>query len=174
MTEKTQKKRLGLFARLKKLIQGNGRFSEIIRFGLVGGMATMIQYGIYVVFVNAVKVPAVPSTMISYAISFIFNFLMSNYFTFRTKPTTSRGFGFAMSHLINMGLQVGFVAIFKEIVGPTLALLPTFAICIPVNYLLVRFVLTSPKFYALMHPNVRGQLNITGLLHLIAIKRKKQ
>ena len=130
---------------LKRLITGSGRLSEIIRFGMVGGLATLLQYGIYVVFVDAVKVPAVPSTMISYAISFIFNFILSNYFTFHTKPTTVRGLGFALSHLVNMGLQVGMVAIFKGLVGPTLALLPALAICIPTNYLLVRFFLTNKR-----------------------------
>lgn len=129
--------------RLVALVNSHTRLGEIIRFGLVGGTATLIQYGMYVLFVNAVKVPAVPSTMISYAISFVCNFLLSNYFTFHTRPNAVKGLGFALSHLINMGLQVGLVAIFKGIVGATLALLPAMAICIPVNYLLVRFALTS-------------------------------
>lgn len=75
---------------LKHLINGQGRFSEIIRFGIVGGIATLLQYGIYVVFVNAVGVKAVPSTIISYAISFVFNFFLSNYFTFHTSPNAKK------------------------------------------------------------------------------------
>lgn len=120
--------------------------SEILRFGMVGGIATLLQYGIYVIFVNAVGVKAVPSTLISYAISFIFNFFLSNYFTFHTQPNAKKGLGFTLSHLINMGLQVGLVAIFQQIVGKTLALIPAMAICIPVNYLLVRFALTNKRF----------------------------
>lgn len=129
--------------RILRLVTGNSRLGELIRFGIVGGLATLIQYGIYIVFVAAVKVPAVPSTMISYTISFICNFFLSNYFTFHTRPNAAKGLGFALSHLINMGLQVGLVAIFKGLTGPTLALLPAMAICIPVNYCLVRFALTS-------------------------------
>ncbi|MDE7381435.1 MAG: GtrA family protein [Muribaculaceae bacterium] len=131
---------------LKKLINGDSRFSEIIRFCMVGGIATIIQYGVYVVFVNAVGVKAVPSTMISYAISFVFNYILSSYFTFHKHPTAKNGLGFILSHLINMGLQTGMVAIFKGLVGPTLALLPALAICIPTNYLLVRFAFTSKIF----------------------------
>lgn len=131
---------------LKQIINGNNRISEIIRFGLVGGLATVIQYIVYVLFVDAVDIPAVAATMVSYAISFIFNFILSNYFTFHTKPNAKKGAGFAISHLINMGLQVGLVAIFKGLVGDTLALLPAMAICIPVNYLMVRFALTSKHF----------------------------
>lgn len=131
---------------LKKLITGNSRLAEIFRFGLVGGLATALQYGIYVVFLNAVGVRAVPSAMISYAISFIANFFLSSYFTFHSRPNAKKGLGFGLSHLFNFGLQTGLVAIFKEIVNPTLALLPAMAICVPVNYLLVRFAFTSKMF----------------------------
>ena len=109
---------------IKKLINGNGRINEILRFGIVGGIATVLQYGIYIIFVRAVGVPAVASTIISYAISFIFNFILSNLFTFHTRPNAKKGIGFALSHLINLGMQTGLVAIFKGIVGADLALLP--------------------------------------------------
>lgn len=127
-------------------ITGNSRRSEMIRFCLVGGVATALQYGIYIVFVSAVGVPAVPSTLISYAISFVFNFLLSTFFTFHTHPTAKKGIGFTVSHLVNMGLQTGLVAIFKGITGPDLALLPAICISVPVNYLLVRYALTSRRF----------------------------
>lgn len=129
-----------------KLIKAKSRFAEIVRFGIVGVLATLLQYGLYVVFVNAVKVPAVPSTLISYSISFIFNFFLSSYFTFRSRPNAKKGLGFTLSHLFNMGLQTGLVAIFKGIVGPTLALLPAIAICFPVNYILVRTAFTAKIF----------------------------
>lgn len=124
---------------LKKLIKSDSRFAEIIRFSLVGGFATVFQYGLFLVFLHAVKVPAVVSTMISYAISFIANYFLSSYFTFHSKPSAKNGVGFLLSHLFNMGLQTGLVAIFKGIVGPSLALLPAILICFPVNFVLVRF-----------------------------------
>lgn len=126
--------------RMKNIIQGEGRLSEILRFCITGGLATVLQYGIYVVFVDAVGLPAVPSTIVSYAISFIFNYLLSAYFTFRKRPSSGNIIGFIACHAVNMGLQTGLVAIFKGLVGPTLALLPALAVCIPINYLMVRFV----------------------------------
>ncbi len=131
---------------LKQLLSERSKRAELFRFVLVGGLATLIQYGVYVVFVDAVKVPAVLSTMISYAISFVANFFLTSYFTFKSNPTAKKGLAFTMSHLVNMGLQTGLVAIFKGLVGPTLALLPALVICVPVNYLLVRFVFTSRIF----------------------------
>ena len=131
---------------LKAFINDGSRRSEVIRFALTGGICTVLQYGIYVVFVEAVKVPAVVSTLISYAISFIANFLLSSFFTFHSNPNAKKGVAFAVSHLINMGLQTGLVAIFKGIVGSTLALLPALFICVPANYLMVRYAFTSKRF----------------------------
>lgn len=131
---------------IKKIINGNSRFSEIIRFGLVGALATVMQYGFYVILVHVFHIKAVPSSMLSYALSFVGNFFLSSYFTFHTRPNAKKGLGFTLSHLFNMGLQTGLVAIFQQIVGKTLALLPAMAICIPVNYLLVRFAFTSKIF----------------------------
>lgn len=132
--------------RIKNLIMGNGRLSEIIRFGITGTIATTIQYGLYVIFVDLLSIPATVSTVISYILSFFCNFFLSSYFTFGSKPNAKKGLGFACSHLINMGLQVVLVALFQPIVGKTLALLPAMAICIPINYLLVRFVFSSRYF----------------------------
>lgn len=131
---------------LKEIINSPGRLGEIIRFGLVGGLATVIQYVIYIVFANAVGLRAVPSQLISYAISFIFNYILSSKFTFHKKATPLNGIAFTLSHLINMGLQAGLVAIFSTLIGKTWALLPALAICIPCNYLLVRFAFTSKYF----------------------------
>lgn len=131
---------------IKKVLKSDNRMSEIIRFAMVGGIATVLQYGFYIIFVHVVGVKAVPSTLISYALSFIFNYFLSSYFTFHSKPTARNGVGFTLSHLVNMGLQTGLVAIFQQLVGKTLALLPALAICIPANYLMVRFVFTSKIF----------------------------
>lgn len=132
--------------KIKKFINDEGRKAEIIRFGLVGGFCTLLQYGVYVLFLQAVGVSAVLSTMISYAISFIANFVLSSFFTFHSDPNAKKGLAFAASHLVNMGMQTGLVAIFKGIVGPTLALLPALVICVPLNYLMVRFAFKSKHF----------------------------
>ena len=135
-----------MIERTKDFIKSQSRTSEIIRFCIVGGLATVVQYGVYVVFVNAVHVKAVPSTLISYSISFIFNYILSSYFTFQKKPTAQNMAGFVCSHAVNMGMQTGIVAIFKGIVCNTLALLPALAICIPLNYFMVRYIFTHDIF----------------------------
>lgn len=130
----------------EKLLKSSDKSAEAIRFIAVGGFATVLQYGMYVVFVDAVGTTAVVSTLISYGISFIANFFLSSYFTFRSNPNAKKGLAFTLSHLINMGMQTGLVAIFKGIVGPTLALLPALAICVPLNFFLVRYAFTAKIF----------------------------
>lgn len=129
----------------KQLLKSDDKRAEAVRFMAVGGFATLLQYGIYVLFVNAVGTTAVVSTLISYGISFIANFFLSSYFTFHSKPNAKKGLGFTLSHLVNLGMQTGLVAIFKGIVGPTLALLPALAICVPTNFFLVRYAFTAKK-----------------------------
>ncbi len=132
-------------SRIIHWLNSRSKRAEILRFGMVGGLCTVLQYGLYVVFVHVVGVTAVVSAMISYAISFVVNFFLSSLFTFKSKANARRGAAFAMSHLTNMGMQTGLVAIFKGVVGKTLALLPALAICVPLNYFMVRFAFTSRK-----------------------------
>ncbi len=134
---------------LKKVaeyMKSRSKKAEVLRFAMVGGFCTVLQYGLYVVFVHAVKVPPVVSTIISYAISFVANFFLSSFFTFKSDPNAKKGLAFTLSHLINMGMQTGLVAIFKGIVGPTLALLPALAICVPLNFFMVRFAFKGKWF----------------------------
>ena len=53
-----------------------------------------------------------------------------------------RGAGFALSHAVNYLLQMATIHFFVWVGVPErLAPIPMFAICVPVNFLLVRFFL---------------------------------
>lgn len=117
-------------------------FYEIIRFGIVGVIATIIHYGIYLAL-NLIIVSWIAYS-IGYGISFLCNFYLSNKFTFKTKPTIKKGIGFGLSHFINYLLQVILLGIFIKLGIPdNYAPLPVFCIAVPVNFLMVRFVLKS-------------------------------
>jgi putative flippase GtrA len=126
---------------------------EFVRFILVGVLATATHYGIYF-FLCVLMLPAIAYT-IGYAISFILNFYLSNVFTFNTKPTVRKGIGFGISHFVNYLLHIGkssimggngVLPLFIWIGVPERwAPLPVFALVVPVNFLLVRFVLKSKK-----------------------------
>ena len=78
---------------------------------------------------------------LGYALSFIANFYLTAYFTFGRKPSWRKAFGFGGAHLCSYLLHMGLLnlSLWMGIPKP-LAPIPVFAIAIPVNFLLVRFV----------------------------------
>lgn len=113
--------------------------SSFIRFCIVGVIATGIHYGIYYLLLKPLN--ANVAYTIGYLTSFCCNYLLTAKFTFKKKATAKNGVGFALSHLVNYGLQMLCLNIFLALgIGAKLAPLPVYCICVPVNYLLVRFV----------------------------------
>lgn len=128
---------------LNSICQSDNRKAEVLRFAFTGAIAAAIQYGFYLLFIEVCCFTAIISTAISYCISFTANYIISNIFTFRTHPTKKNAFLFFLSHLINLGMQSLLVDIFSRCITPEYALLPAMAICVPCNFLLVRFALKS-------------------------------
>lgn len=116
---------------------GKKQIGEIIRFGLVGVLATLIQYGIYRMLLKFVGINA--SYTIGYVGSLMFNFILTNYFTFKTNPTKEKGIKFVLAHGFNYLLQMGLLNLFVNInVEAKIAPFIVYSISIPVNFLLVR------------------------------------
>ena len=128
------------------VFHSSNKKAEVIRYVLVGGLATAIQYVGYLLAVSLCLLSVIVSTVVSYGISFVANFFLSNLFTFQTHPNKKKMFSFIASHMVNLGLQVFLVTMFANIVGKEYALIPAMLICIPVNFLLVRFALTNWRF----------------------------
>lgn len=113
---------------------------EIFRFGIVGILAVAIQYVVYLLALKAMS-PGFANT-VAYLVSFTFNYFASTYFTFRVKASVRRGAGFALSHVINYLLQMGALHLFLWMgISEEWAPLPMFCVCVPMNFLLVRFFL---------------------------------
>ena len=121
------------------------KIGEILRFGIVGAIAALLQYGVYLAML-IITSPGVANT-IGYIISFIFNFIASTHYTFKVKANAKRGLGFALSHVVNYLLQTLTLLLFIYIGVPkAYAPIPMFCICVPVNFILVRYFLTK-KFH---------------------------
>jgi putative flippase GtrA len=120
------------------------RWGEVLRFGIVGVVATLIQYGTYYLLNQCVGWGANASITIGYMVSVVCNFFLSNYFTFKTRPTFKKGVGFALSHCLNYVLQILFLNLYIGWgISESWAPLPMFATVVPINFLLVRLVLKS-------------------------------
>lgn len=116
------------------------QIGEVIRFGIVGVLATLLQYAIYWLLIHWIN-PSVSLT-IGYLVSFVFNFVASTRYTFKVKASAKRGAGFVFSHVVNYLLQMGTLNLFIFLGIPKQwAPVPMFCVCVPVNFLLVRFFL---------------------------------
>lgn len=131
-----------LIMQMKDIIDrfGRERLGEMIRFGVVGVIATLIQFAVYWLLIHWLN-PSVSMT-IGYGVSLVFNYLASTYFTFRVKASTRRGAGFLFSHCVNYTLQMISLNFFLWLgISKELAPIPMLCVCVPVNFLLVRFFL---------------------------------
>ena len=116
------------------------KLGEVVRFGVVGVAAVLIQYGVYLLLVLFMNHNI--SMTLGYIISFIFNFIASTHYTFRVKANARRGAGFVLSHVINYFMQIAMLNVFIWLgISKQIAPMPMFGICVPVNFLLVRFFL---------------------------------
>lgn len=120
--------------------------SEIIRFGMVGTLATALHYGIYFLLWRYAGFNENIAYTVGYALSFVANFYLSAYFTFRSRPSWKRAGGFGGAHLVNYLLHICLLNLFLWLGIPEeWAPLPVFSIAIPVNFLLVRLVFKSRR-----------------------------
>ena len=85
------------------------KLGEVVRFGIVGVAATILQYVIYLVMIPSLAwglpllggndhVLATTANTIAYIASFVFNFIASTRYTFRVKANAKRGAGYVLSH----------------------------------------------------------------------------
>lgn len=114
-------------------------FFEIVRFGIVGVVATALHYGIYWLLNDLMNVNV--AYTLGYFISFVVNYLLSARFTFRRKKSVKNSLGFGVAHVFNYLLQICLLNLFIWLgVSKSLAPVPVYCIAIPTNFLIVRFV----------------------------------
>ena len=121
--------------RMRKEVLDKKKLGEIVRFIVVGGLATAIQYGIYLLMLLWLQ--PILSNTIGYFVSFTFNYIASTHYTFRVKSTAKRCLGFVFSHIVNYLLHA-FLLVGRD---HKIAMIPMVAICVPINFVLVRFFL---------------------------------
>ena len=114
---------------------------QMLRFVLVGALATLLHYGIYYALMALMW--STLAYALGYIISFVFNFFATSYFTFHAVPSWKRLVGMLGAHGVNFLLHMGLFQFFLWTGMPAAWIpLPVYAIAVPVNFLLVRFVFT--------------------------------
>lgn len=117
---------------------------QALRFGMVGVFATALHYGIYYVLQQIINVNV--AYTIGYVLSFLANFYLTARFTFRSAPSWSKLTGMGGAHAVNYLLHLALLNLFLWLgVRKEWAPFPVFAIAVPVNFLLVRWVFSEKK-----------------------------
>ena len=68
---------------LSRQVKDKKKLGEIVRFIIVGSLASAIQYGTYLLMICWLQ-PLIANT-IAYLVSFTFNYIASTRYTFRVK-----------------------------------------------------------------------------------------
>lgn len=112
---------------------------EFIKYIIVGIIATGVHYTFYYLLQWIINVNV--AYTVGYVLSLVGNFFLTAHFTFGQKTSWRRTFGFGGAHIVNYFLHILLLNQFLWLGVPKVfAPFPVFAIAIPVNFLLLRFV----------------------------------
>lgn len=126
---------------IKSVFHSKSKRYQFIRYCTVGTLAAGIHYGVYFVLQEYELVNLNIAYTIGYATSFVCNFFMTSYFTFRSNPSLKRALGFGGSHLVNYLIHMGLFNLFLSLdVNQEIAPLFVLAVAVPVNFVMLRFV----------------------------------
>lgn len=87
---------------MKKLID------QIMKFGIVGALAFVIDYGVYTLLANVVQIDYLVANIFGFILSLIFNYFMSMKFVFERKEDADKKkefITFAILSVIGLGLN---------------------------------------------------------------------
>lgn len=120
------------------------KFGQFVRFGIIGALSTALHYGIY--YITLRWTGANVAYVTGYLVSFVCNFFLTSYFTFRTRPTLKRFVGFAGSHAVNFALHLVLLNLLlwagvHELVAPLFVI----AIAMVVQFTILRWVFSDLK-----------------------------
>lgn len=129
---------------LKTITSSDDRRAEFLRFCIVGGIATLLHYAIYLLLQKTIMTRGAWLSVaytLGYGLSLVANFFLTTYFTFRSNASTARAAGFGLSHVVNYTLQIALFNLFVWLgVWNELAPLCAMAIALPVNYALLHLI----------------------------------
>jgi putative flippase GtrA len=126
------------------------KMKEFVRFCIVGVIATAIHYGLYMLLIYIIHIPAEWWTNLAYTIGYVVswgcNLWLTAHFTFKESVSMQRGIGFAVSHGVNYLLHILFLNVFLWLgVSDKWAPIPVYCLVVPINFILVRTVFKKLK-----------------------------
>ena len=110
---------------VKKLIEfvfGNGHGGETLRYVVVGALTTLVNYGLFELMWGILGVDVTVSNVTAISVSVLFAYVVNKLIVFRSHTASNAALAlefakFVGSRLFTMGLEVGAVMLFYNILG---------------------------------------------------------
>lgn len=119
---------------------------QFIRFCIVGGICALIDAAVF--YAVRLIAPYQVALVSGYVISLSVNYLLTVYWTFRTRSSVRNLVGIVGAHMFNLFVvRMGLMFLFVEMMGlsDSIAYLPMAAISAVTNYLVIRTVVKYSK-----------------------------
>ena len=119
---------------------------QFIRFCIVGGICALIDAAVF--YAVRLIAPYQVALVSGYVISLSVNYLLTVYWTFRTRSSVRNLVGIVGAHMFNLFVvRMGLMYLFVEMIGlsDSIAYLPMAAISAVTNYLVIRTVVKYSK-----------------------------
>ena len=115
---------------------------EFGKFAVVGIVATCINLGVYY-SLTYFNINHSIAYSLGYAISLIFNYILTLCFTFKSEHNNKKSVKFIFVHIFNYFLQLCFLNIFLLFINENIAPILTQLISAPINFLFVKKVIKN-------------------------------
>ena len=111
---------IDLARRIIKYVFGKDPGGEAIRYIIVGGLTTLVNFGLFTLMYEVAGIDANISNIISISVSILFAYVTNKLFVFKQRTDTFNAlaiefFKFTGSRLFTMALEIGIVALFNDI-----------------------------------------------------------
>jgi putative flippase GtrA len=116
---------------------------QALRFLVSGGVNTIVTYAIYLAMLRFIDYT--PAYTIAFVIGIALAYVLNAVFVFRTDHSLKKAAFFPVIYLIQYGVNVAIlhVAVERFSVLPSLALVISIAISLPLTFFLSRYLFTS-------------------------------
>ena len=114
---------------------------QFIRFCIVGGICALIDAAVF--YAVRLIAPYQVALVSGYVISLSVNYLLTVYWTFRTRSSVRNLVGIVGAHMFNLFVvRMGLMLLFVELLGlrDSIAYIPMAAISAVTNYIVIRTV----------------------------------
>ena len=131
--------------KIKELIK---KYEELIKYLIIGVLTTVINYIVFAILVNVVKIDMHVSNIIAWVVSVIFAYFTNKLFVFESKSFDLEVLGkeilaFGMARIFSLLLEEVILFIFVDKLGMEKLIIKLIAniIVIIVNYILSKFII---------------------------------